>query len=286
MKKLLTGILLLGLLFALAACGAKDDAGEKNASGQEDGAKDAVEETTVVVGASNTPHAIILEKAAPILKEKGIVLKIETYQDYVLPNKDLESGDLNANFFQHIPYLNQQIIDHGYKFANAGAIHIEPMAVYSTKYKTIEDLPDGAVIIFSNSVAEHGRVLSLLESVGLIKLADGVDKVMAEVKDIVENPKNLQFDANYEPALLPQLYKNDEGDAVVINANYAIDAGLNPLEDSIAIEATESPYANIITVREGDENTDAIKTLVEVLKSKEIQDFILEEWGGDVIPVK
>lgn len=286
MKKLLTGILLLGLLFALAACGTKDDAGEKNASGQEDGAKDAVEETTLVVGASNTPHAIILEKAEPILKEKGIVLKIETYQDYVLPNKDLESGDLNANFFQHIPYLNQQIIDHGYKFANAGAIHIEPMAVYSTKYKTIEDLPDGAVIIFSNSVAEHGRVLSLLESAGLIKLADGVDKVMAEVKDIVENPKNLQFDANYEPALLPQLYKNDEGDAVVINANYAIDAGLNPLEDSIAIEGTESPYANIITVREGDENTDAIKTLVEVLKSKEIQDFILEEWGGDVIPVK
>ncbi len=117
-------------------------------------------------------------------------------------------------------------------------------------------------------------------------MADGVDKVKAEVKDIVENPKNLQFDANYEPALLPQLYKNDEGDAVVINANYAIDAGLNPLEDSIAIEATESPYANIITVREGDENTEAIKTLVEVLKSKEIQDFILEEWGGDVVPVK
>lgn len=286
MKKILTGILLLGLLFALAACGTKEDAGEKNTSGQEDGVKEAVEETTLVVGASNTPHAIILEKAEPILKEKGIVLEIETYQDYVLPNKNLESGELNANFFQHIPYLNQQIIDHGYKFANAGAIHIEPMAVYSTKYKTIEELPDGAVIIFSNSVAEHGRVLSLLESAGLIKLADGVDKVMAEVKDIVENPKNLQFDANYEPALLPQLYKNNEGDAVVINANYAIDAGLNPLEDSIAIEATESPYANVIAVREGDENTDAIKTLVEVLKSKEIQDFILEEWGGDVIPVK
>ena len=106
------------------------------------------------------------------------------------------------------------------------------------------------------------------------------------MKDIVDNPKNLKFDANYEPSLLPQLYNNDEGDAVVINANYAIDAGLNPLDDSIAIEETESPYANIIAVREGDENTEAIKTLVEVLKSKEIQDFILEEWGGDVIPVK
>ncbi|MEK5068808.1 MetQ/NlpA family ABC transporter substrate-binding protein [Sporosarcina sp. FSL K6-1508] len=286
MKKLLGGIVLAVLVFALAACGAKDDSGDKNANGGDKAVDETVEETEIVIGASNTPHAIILEKAAPILKEKGIELVIETYQDYILPNKDLESSELDANFFQHIPYLDQQVIDHGYKFANAGAIHIEPMAVYSTKFKSIEELPEGATIIFSNSVAEHGRVLSLLESAGLIKLADGVDKVKAEVKDIVDNPKNLQFDANYEPALLPQLYNNDEGDAVVINANYAIDAGLNPVEDSIAIEETESPYANIITVREGEENTEAIKTLVDVLKSKEIQDFILEEWGGDVIPVK
>ncbi|MET3659392.1 MetQ/NlpA family ABC transporter substrate-binding protein [Sporosarcina psychrophila] len=286
MKKLLGGIVLAVLVLALVACGAKNDSDDKSTSGKDKADKETVEETEIVIGASNTPHAIILEKAAPILKEKGIELVIETYQDYILPNKDLESGELDANFFQHIPYLDQQVIDHGYKFANAGAIHIEPMAVYSTKYKSIDELPDGAVIIFSNSVAEHGRVLSLLESAGLIKLADGVDKVTAEVKDIVDNPKNLEFDANYEPSLLPQLYKNDEGDAVVINANYAIDAGLNPLDDSIAIEETESPYANIITVREGDENTEAIKTLVDVLKSKEIQDFILEEWGGDVIPVK
>ncbi|WP_203247990.1 MetQ/NlpA family ABC transporter substrate-binding protein [Sporosarcina beigongshangi] len=285
MKKLLTGILLAVLVLALAACGAKDDGNDDKTSGSA-GDVGSEEVTTIKIGASNTPHAIILEQAQPILKEKGIELEIETYQDYVLPNKDLESGDLDANFFQHIPYLDQQVIDHGYKFANAGAIHIEPMAVYSTKYDSIEDLPDGAVIIFSNSVAEHGRVLSLLESAGLIKLADGVDKVSAEVKDIVENPKNLEFDANYEPALLPQLYKNDEGDAVVINANYAIDAGLNPVNDSIAIEATESPYANIITVREEDADNPAIKTLVEVLTSKEIQDFILKEWGGDVVPAK
>ncbi|MEK5037428.1 MetQ/NlpA family ABC transporter substrate-binding protein [Sporosarcina sp. FSL K6-3457] len=283
MKKLLSGILLAVLVLALAACGAKENGNADKTSG---GEGTSTEPTKLVIGASNTPHAIILEEAQPILKEKGIELEIETYQDYVLPNKDLESGDLDANFFQHIPYLDQQVIDHGYKFANAGAIHIEPMAVYSTKHDSIEDLPDGAVIIFSNSVAEHGRVLSLLESAGLIKLADGVDKVSAEVKDIVENPKNLQFDANYEPALLPQLHKNDEGDAVVINANYAIDAGLNPVNDSIAIEATESPYANIITVREEDADNPAIKTLVEVLTSKEIQDFILEEWGGDVVPAK
>lgn len=285
MKKLLTGLLLTVFVLALAACGAKDD-GKENTDTDAKGGDKPAEVTELVIGASNTPHAIILEEAAPILKEKGIELKIETYQDYVLPNKDLESKELDANFFQHIPYLDQQVIDHGYDFANAGAVHIEPMAVYSTKYESIEDLPDGAVIIFSNSVAEHGRVLSLLETAGLITLADGIDKVNAEVKDIVDNPKNLEFDANYDPSYLPQLHNNDEGDAVVINANYAIDAGLNPVNDSIAIEATESPYANIITVRTEDEDNPAIKTLVEVLTSKEIQDFILEEWGGDVVPAK
>lgn len=271
MRKIYLSILLAIGVLALVACGGKSGSGDDN---------------KIVIGASTTPHAVILEKVQPILEEQGIELVIEEYQDYILPNKDLDSKELDANFFQHVPYLNQQIIDHGYKFENAGAIHIEPMALYSTKHKSLEDLPDGAVIIFSNSVAEHGRVLSLLESAGLIKLADGVDKVSAEVKDIIDNPKNLEFDANYDPAYLPQLYKNDEGDAIVINGNYAIDAGLNPLNDSIAIEASESPYANIITVREGDEDKKSIKALVEVLKSKEIQDFILEEWGGDILPAK
>ena len=160
------------------------------------------------------------------------------------------------------------------------------MAIYSTKYDSIGDLPDGATILFSNSVAEHGRVLSLIEAQGLIKLDENVKKVDAEVKDIVDNPKNLKFDANYDPAYMPQLYKHNEGDALIINSNYAIDAGLNPVDDSIAIEDTDSPYANIITVRKGDENKEAIKTLVEVLTSKEIQDFIIEEWKNSVVPVK
>jgi len=274
MKKLLTGILLAVLVLALAACGTKDD--KENGS----------EATKLVVGASNTPHAIILEKAQPLLKEKGIELVIEPYQDFVLPNKDLESGDIDANYFQHIPYLELQIADHGYKFVNAGGIHIEPIGVYSKKFKSLEELPKGATILISNSVADHGRVLALLEAKGLIKLADGIDKTAAELKDIIENPKNLQFDANYEPALMPQLYNNDEGDALLINSNFAIDGGLNPIEDSIAIEDAESPYVNIIAVKEGDENKAAIKTLVEVLKSQEIQDFILEEWGGTIVPVK
>lgn len=283
MKKFLTGILFAVLVLALAACGTKDDSKDKNAS---NAGKEAVEETKIVVGASNTPHSIILEQAKPLLAEKGYELVIESYQDYVLPNKDLESGVLDANYFQHIPYFETQIADHGYKFANAGGIHIEPIGVYSKKYKSLEELPEGATILISNSVADHGRVLAMLESKGLITLTEGIDKSAAELKDIVDNPKNIVFDANYEAALLPQFFNSDEGDAVLINSNYAIDAGLNPLEDSIAIEDSESPYVNIIAVREGDENTETIKALVEVLKSKEIQDFILKEWGGSVVPVK
>lgn len=285
MKKLLTGILLAVLVLALAACGTKEVKDDKTSgSGSED--KGEAEVTTLTVGASNTPHAVILEKAAPLLKEKGIELVIEPYQDYVLPNKDLESGVLNANYFQHIPYLELQIADHGYDFVNAGGIHIEPIGVYSKKYKSLEELPDGATILISNSVSDHGRVLALLEAKGLITLAEGVDKAAAELKDIVDNPKNLQFDANYEPALMPQLYNHDEGDALLINSNYAIDGGLNPLEDAISIEDSESPYVNIITVRAGDENNEEIKTLIEVLQSQEIQDFIVEEWGGAIVPVK
>lgn len=272
MKKFVAGILLSVSAITLAACG-----GDSESSG---------DSKELVVGASNTPHAEILEKVKPLLEEQGINLEIETYQDYILPNKDLESGDLDANYFQHIPYLESQVADNGYDFVNAGEIHIEPIGVYSKKYKSLEELPEGATILISNSVADHGRVLSMLEVEGLIKLADGVDKTTAEVKDIVENPKNLEFDAEYEAALLVQLYQNEEGDAVLINSNYAIDAGLNPLEDSIAIEKSDSPYVNIIAVQAGNEDNKEIKALVEVLKSKEIQDFILEEWGGSVVPVK
>jgi D-methionine transport system substrate-binding protein len=159
------------------------------------------------------------------------------------------------------------------------------MGVYSKKYKSLDDLPEGAKIIMSSSVADHGRILTMLEKEGVITLKEGVDKVKATVEDIAENPKNLEFDTEYEASLLPQIYNNDEGDAVLINSNYAIDAGLNPLEDSIAIEDKESPYVNLIAVNKGDENSEAIKALVEVLHSKEIQDFILEKYEGAVVPV-
>ncbi|MFT8321940.1 MAG: MetQ/NlpA family ABC transporter substrate-binding protein [Bacillus sp. (in: firmicutes)] len=276
MKKLLSLLLAFTFVFVLAACGTSTKEGTNG---------DGKENTKLVIGASNVPHAEILEKAKPILAQKGIDLEIKKFQDYVLPNKALESKELDANYFQHIPYLELQIKDNGYDFVNAGAVHIEPMAVFSKKYKSLDELPKGATIIFSNSVSEHGRILSLLEKGGLIKLKDGVNKVDATVKDIVENPKNIKFKPDYEPALLPQIYNNNEGDAVVINANYALDAGLKPVKDSIEIEGSESPYANIIVVRKEDENKESIKTLVEVLQSKEIQDFITSEYKGAVLPV-
>ncbi|MGG0717348.1 MetQ/NlpA family ABC transporter substrate-binding protein [Robertmurraya massiliosenegalensis] len=282
MKKWLSIFVPFALILFLAACGTSND--ETTEGGNADGG-DAEEPTTLVVGASNVPHAEILEEAKPILEEQGIELQIETFQDYVLPNQALAGGDLDANYFQHIPYLNAQIEEHGYDFVNAGGIHIEPIGVYSKKYDSLDALPDEAHIIISSSVPDHGRILSLLEKEGLITLKEGVEKTTATIDDIVENPKNLHFDTEYEASLLPQIYNNDEGDAVLINSNYAIDAGLNPLEDSIAIEESDSPYVNVIAVRSGDENKEAIKALVEVLRSEEIQNFILEKYEGAVVPV-
>jgi D-methionine transport system substrate-binding protein len=275
MKKWLAGILTATSIFALAACGTEEGSGSEGDK----------ELKKLVVGASNVPHSEILEKAQPLLEEKGIELEIEPYQDYILPNKDLDNGDIDANYFQHIPYLEAQKEEHGYDFVNAGGIHIEPIGVYSKEHESLEDLPDGATILMSNSVADHGRILAMLESKGVIKLKEDVEKTEATIEDIAENPKNLKFDYEYEAALLPQFYENGEGDAVLINSNYAIDAGLNPMEDSIAIEDKESPYVNVIAVNNGDEDKEEIKALVEVLRSEEIQDFILEEWGGAVVPV-
>ncbi|MET3193593.1 MetQ/NlpA family ABC transporter substrate-binding protein [Bacillus sp. OAE603] len=272
--KKITGLLGAGVLaLSLAACGN----GENEAGGK--GNKE------LVVGASNVPHAVILEEAKPLLKKEGIDLKIVKFQDYVLPNKALESKELDANYFQHIPYLESQMKENGYKFENAGGIHIEPIGVYSKKYKSLDELPKGGTIIMSSSVADHGRMLSLLQQEGLIKIAEGVDPTTATIKDIAENPKNLKFKADVEAGLLPKVYQNKEGDAVLINTNYAIDAGLNPMKDAIALEGKESPYVNIIAVREGDKDKKEIKALVKVLHSKEIQDFIIEKYEGAVVPV-
>ncbi|ABO68294.1 MetQ/NlpA family ABC transporter substrate-binding protein [Geobacillus thermodenitrificans] len=278
MKKWLGALLAAVLVFALAACGGNKD---ENAAGGDKGG----ELVKLKVGASNVPHAEILEQAKPLLKEKGIDLEIITFQDYILPNKALADKDIDANYFQHIPYLEAQMEEHGYNFVNVGGIHIEPIGLYSQKYKSVEELPNGATIIMSNSVADHGRILSMLQEKGLIKLKEGVDKTRATVNDIVENPKKLKFKADVDAGLLPQVYQNGEGDAVLINANYALDAGLDPAKDPIAVESPkDNPYVNIVAVRKGDENRKEIKTLVEVLQSKEIQDFITEQYKGAVIP--
>ncbi len=242
--------------------------------------------TTLKIAATSVPHAEILEEAKPILLEEyDIELEIIVVQDYVTPNQFLDNGDVDANFFQHIPYLEAQISDFGYEFTNVGGIHIEPIGVYSQKYNDINDLPDGATIIFSNSVADHGRILSLLELAGLIKLDSSVDKIAALVSDVVSNPKNLVFKSDIEASLLPTAYNNSEGDAVIINTNYALQAGLNPLSDAILIEGEQSPYVNVIAVRTQDKDLESIADLVRVLQSNVIQSFIVEQYEGSVVPV-
>ncbi|MBD7939405.1 MULTISPECIES: MetQ/NlpA family ABC transporter substrate-binding protein [Cytobacillus] len=275
MKKWLSVLMIAAVTLFIAACGSSDEGNE----GSDEGTK------TLKIGASNVPHAEILNEAKPLLEEKGIELDITTFQDYIVPNQALEGGDIDANYFQHIPYLESQMAENGYDFVNAGGVHIEPIGVYSQEYDSLDDLPEGATIIMSSSVPDHGRILTMLEKEGLITLKADVDKTTATIDDIEENTKNIKFDTEYEAALLPQIYNNGEGDAVLINSNYAIDAGLNPVEDAIALEESDSPYVNVIAVKAGDEDKEEIKALLEVLHSEEIQSFIEEQYEGAVVPV-
>ncbi len=270
MKKILAFVSIFFVL-VLAACG-----GSNSGSGGDN---------VIKVGASSTPHAQILEKAKPILEEKGITLKIEEYTDYVLPNEDLSSGELDANYFQHIPYLNKQIADIGYDFTHIGGIHIEPIGIYSKTINSVDEIAEGTEVLMSRSVADHGRVLSLLEKEGLIKLSEKVDKVEATTEDIVENPKNLKFSYDYDAAFLPELYESEENTLVAINTNYAIGADLNPLEDALILEGEESPYVNVIAVKKENKDNEALNTLVDVLHTEKIQDYIKEEFEGAVVPV-
>lgn len=268
MKKILSLLSIAVLTFVLAACSgnAKED---KN---------------KLVVGATNVPHAEILEQAKPLLEKEGIELEIETFQEYVLPNKALAQKELGANFYQHKPFFEKQIKEHGYEFEDAGGVHIEPIGIYSKKYKKLEDVKDGATVILSNSVADHGRVLLLLQEKGLITLKKG-KTIDATFEDIAKNPKNLTFKYDVNPELLPKVYENNEGDLVIINSNFALDAGLNPMKDAIEIEDENSPYVNIVAVRKGDTDDERIQKLMEVLHSKEIQDWIIEKYEGAVVPV-
>lgn len=281
MKKSFLTIVFVLFVAVLAACGGADKEG---ANGTGDAEKTDKEVTTLKVGASPVPHAEILEAAKPLLEEQGIKLEIVEFTDYVLPNKALADGELDANYFQHEPYLKGQIADNGYKFVNAGGVHIEPIGIYSKRHKSLEDLPKGAKIIMSNSVADHGRMLSMLEEKGLITIKEGVEKTAATIEDIDKNPKKLVFEADIEAPMVAKAYENDEGDAFLINGNFALDVGLNPAKDAIALESPENnPYVNLIAVREGDEDREDIKALVDVLHSEKIQEFIKEKYQGSVI---
>ena len=276
MKKIFGIATTLLLTAALAACGTGSNSGSSDSSAAEG------ESTKLVIGASVTPHAEILEQAKPLLAEEGIDLEIKTFDDYVLPNKALENGDIDANYFQHIPYLNKQIADNGYDFVNAGAIHIEPMGLYSKRISDISELEDGATVLTSTSESDWGLILTILQDADLITLKDGVDTETATFDDIAENPKNLEFKHDVDPSLLATAYQNDEADLIAINANFAFGIDLNPADDSVLLEADNSPYVNVIAVRSGDEDSDKIKKLIEVLHSDEIKDFVEEQWQGSV----
>lgn len=287
-KKILVFLSILFVLF-LAACGGGDDAAEDSSNNAENNEaaegteNESADNVVIKVGASSVPHAEILEEAKPLLAEEGITLEIEEYQDYVLPNDDLANGTLDANYFQHIPFLEQTIADTGYELENIGGIHIEPMGVYSQNIASIDDIPEGAEVILSNSVADHERILKLFEAQGLITLDDSAEEIT--VDSIVDNPKNLQFQPDYAPELLPELYHSEADALVVINTNYAIEAELNPIEDSLFIEGEESDYVNVVAARAEDKDREELKKLVEVLHSEEIQNFIIEKYEGAVVPV-
>ena len=232
------------------------------------------------VGASPTPHAEILEVVKPMLAKEGIELVIIEFQDYVQPNLALAEGELDANFFQHIPYLEQFCKDHRLDLTYIAKVHIEPMGVYSAKVKSLSELRDRAVVAVPNDPTNCGRALMLLEKANLIKLRPGTGLLATEL-DIQENPKKLQVKA-LEAAQLPRVLP--EVDLAVINTNYALPAGLVPTRDALFIEGSESPYANILAVRAADRDKPALQKLAQALNSPEVKAFLLENYAGDIVP--
>ena len=279
MKKLFAILAtLVFAVFAFAGCGG--DQAAKSSSGSStvtssSGAK------TLKVGATAVPHAEILEQAKPLLAKEGIDLQIVEFNDYVQPNLALNDKELDANYFQHEPYLKNFIDEHKeVKLENAAGVHIEPMGIYSHKVKKLDELKDGASIAIPNDPTNGGRSLLLLEKAGLLKLKEGVGE-KATIQDIVENPKNLKFQ-EVEAAQVPRTL--DDVDAAIINSNFAMQVPLDPTKDAMFIEDSTSPYVNIIAVRAGDESRPEIQALIKVLHSDEIKNFINEKYKGAVVP--
>lgn len=266
MKKLISLTLVVVLtLSVLSGCGKKD-------------------EKTIVVGASSTPHAEILEQTRALLKEKGYTLEIKEFNDYVLPNPALEDGELDANYFQHLPYLEDFNEKNGTDLVSVAAIHYEPFGLYPGKTTSLEALADGATIAVPNDTSNEARALLLLEAEGLITLREDVG-INATVKDIVENPKNLvitELESAQIARALPDV------DLAVINGNFALQAGLTVSSDALATEKNDSlaaeTFENIVVVKKENENSDKTKALIEALKSDKVKAFIEEKYQGSVVP--
>ena len=269
MKKLiaaaLTGALVLGTVGTSVVFAADDD-------------------KTITVAASETPHSEILEAAKPILEEEGYDLEVTVFDDYVQPNEVVESGDFDANYFQHIPYLNSFNEEKGTHLVNAGGIHYEPFGIYPGTKSSLDDIADGDTIAVPNDTTNEARALLLLLDNGIIKLKDGAG-LEATVNDIEENPYNVEI---VELAAEQVARVAEETSYIVLNGNYALQAGYSVSKDALAYETSDSEaaktYVNVIAVKEGNENSDKIKALVDVLKSDEIKDFINEKYDGAVIP--
>lgn len=234
----------------------------------------------IKVGVTPGEHAEILEQIVPLAEARGLNIDVVEFSDYVVPNTALADGDLHANSFQHVPFLENQIKDRGFDLVVVAKTITTPMGVYSSKVKSLEELPEGANVAIPNDPTNGGRALLVLADEGVIKVNPDAGLVPT-VLDITENPKNLKF-RELDAAQLPRSL--EDADAAVINTNFALAAGINPREDSIAMEKADSPYANVIAVRKGDEEQPWVKTLVEVYHSPEIKEYIETKYEGAVIP--
>ena len=280
MKKKLLSLALATILTAglVTGCGSSASSSDQSSS------QDNTQKKTITVAASQTPHSEILAEAAKILEKQGYELKVTVFDDYVQPNNVVESGEFDANYMEHVPYMEQFNKENGTHIVNAGGIHYEPFGIYPGTKKKLDDLAEGDTIAIPNDTTNEARALLLLQDNGLLTLKDGAG-LTATINDIKENPKKLKFQ-ELEAAQVAKV--KDEVAFVVLNGNYALEAGYSVSKDSIAYEKADSEaaktYVNIIGVKDGHENSDGIKALVKVLKSDDIKKFINDKYDGAVIP--
>ena len=284
-RKVLALTLALVLSLSFAACASKSAAENVEKVPAEEAASDTVEQKgTITVAASPTPHAEILAQAAPILAAEGWTLEVKEFQDYVQPNNVVESGEFDANYFQHIPYLENFNEEQGTHLVNAGGIHYEPFGIYPGTKSSLDDIAEGDTIAVPNDTTNEARALLLLQDNGILKLKDGAG-LTATVLDIEENPYNVEI-LELEAAQVPRV--KDEVAYVVLNGNYALDAGFSVAKDSLAYEKSDSDaaktYVNVIAVKEGNENSEKIQALVGELKSDAIRQYINDTYDGAVVP--